>query len=299
MFPFGFPPEMCSNCTQIGFKAKTSLYRIDAAATDENRTAVLLQLWDDIIEMYSRGSLTVASDKLIAVSGIINRVSALLGEKNVMGLWEDSMSAGLFWYVPGCGLLSPARPEIWRAPTWSWASVDGSIASRHVPAGNSECTSEYLLDVLKTSPHQHLPRNAANPVISVKVVLKGGLKRIGRLLSEQSPRFRSLYDRARDMGGEQTYQWDDSAWVLSEEACNIGLLFFMPGRIVYNISGREVESLLLRCEDDNAGMFTRIGLHRALDATSVEAVLQEDPDGESLPCLQWDAEKHLHTIFVV
>ncbi|KAE8310248.1 hypothetical protein BDV41DRAFT_579754 [Aspergillus transmontanensis] len=46
--------------------------------------------------------------------------------KYLAGLWSDTLVIDLLWYVTGKWLYT--RPEPWRAPTWSWASMDGGIS---------------------------------------------------------------------------------------------------------------------------------------------------------------------------
>lgn len=82
--------------------------------------------WEVIVNDYSRRSLSSSRDKLPALSGIaysFKRDFRLwnLG-KYYAGLWEMNLVDQLCWVGKG-GPLS--RPSGYRAPTWSWASVDG------------------------------------------------------------------------------------------------------------------------------------------------------------------------------
>lgn len=80
--------------------------------------------WDwsiDIVSEYSKTKLTRDSDRLPALSGIAARQQQLNGDEYLAGMWKESLTAQLPWQQ--IGEKSP-RPA-WRAPTWSWTSIDG------------------------------------------------------------------------------------------------------------------------------------------------------------------------------
>ena len=90
--------------------------------------------WYRMIETYTKRQLTEGTDKLPALSGVARRFSAALcNDAYVGGLWANDLPAGLMWSATGFltpygtqGHLLP-RPAQPRAPTWSWASVDGAV----------------------------------------------------------------------------------------------------------------------------------------------------------------------------
>ncbi|PVH75789.1 HET-domain-containing protein [Cadophora sp. DSE1049] len=80
--------------------------------------------WQTLCSHYSYRELTFAADKLPAISGIASKFSEKLGGRYLAGLWKDYLMHDLFWYC-----VYPAlRPETYRAPSWSWASVDLKIS---------------------------------------------------------------------------------------------------------------------------------------------------------------------------
>ncbi|KAI9666296.1 MAG: hypothetical protein M1821_004231 [Bathelium mastoideum] len=89
--------------------------------------------WNSVIRFYASCSLTVPSDKLAAVSGLANDMKRALNtlrpyqsHRYFAGLWEDKLLDGTIWRV-----LSPAkRTKDYRAPSWSWASIDGVLEFR-------------------------------------------------------------------------------------------------------------------------------------------------------------------------
>lgn len=98
--------------------------------------------WDRIVSDYSVCQLTYPSiDKLPALSGIAARQGGITGDQYLAGLWRNSLETRLCWLVEG---LVHRRPE-WRAPTWSWASIDGRVS--YTPFAREVKDSDLLIRV--------------------------------------------------------------------------------------------------------------------------------------------------------
>lgn len=93
-----------------------------ADATDPD----LYQRWKRVITAYSVANLTLSRDKLPGLAGIARHFGDYKQCEYLAGMWRDAtFDAQLCW-----GIFGPqARPK-WRAPSWSWASVNG-YASFH------------------------------------------------------------------------------------------------------------------------------------------------------------------------
>lgn len=78
--------------------------------------------WWNLRRVYSTRKMKRASDKLIAISALAELMSTQLG-RYIAGLWERDLLNELHWH----GSVPNPQPEIYRAPSWSWASCDGSI----------------------------------------------------------------------------------------------------------------------------------------------------------------------------
>jgi len=100
--------------------------------------AYLSPRWHNIIEEYSELNLTHLRDKLPALSGIADQMCTIrerrhirnprvnrVGRKYLAGLWSDTIVSDLLWYRRDYS--SSSLPERWRAPTWSWAALDGPV----------------------------------------------------------------------------------------------------------------------------------------------------------------------------
>lgn len=89
------------------------------------------ELWQFILSEYMACGLTNPGDKFVALSGIAKEFSRVLQDEYVAGLWRGDFINCLLWYVNDRALLGDApdvkRPESYRSPSWSWASIDGSV----------------------------------------------------------------------------------------------------------------------------------------------------------------------------
>jgi Heterokaryon incompatibility protein (HET) len=92
------------------------------------------EYWPSVVEQYMRCSLSYSQDKLVAISGLAKKVANITREKYLAGLWDnDDLPIQLLWNVCLCekfdGTISE-RTDSYRAPTWSWASLEGQIRCR-------------------------------------------------------------------------------------------------------------------------------------------------------------------------
>lgn len=79
--------------------------------------------WYNIVGDYSSCQLTFAKDKLPALSGMASRFHSITKDDYLAGHWRIDLVQSLFWFSgPGA-----SRVKAYRAPTWSWASIDGVL----------------------------------------------------------------------------------------------------------------------------------------------------------------------------
>ena len=100
--------------------------------------------WHKIVTEYSGTELTVQSDRLPALSGIARRFGETSGLTYLAGLWKERFVADLMWV---CN-RAQQRPASSGLPSWSWASVEGSIYYLPPPSSIEavSCTVEYGLN---------------------------------------------------------------------------------------------------------------------------------------------------------
>lgn len=93
---------------------------------DHFRTSQLLAAWRALLQDYTRRRLTFPGDKLPAIAGIAREVARRTGMQYRAGLWEGDALRELMWYARALEWrVRAANP--WRAPSWSWASVDAPV----------------------------------------------------------------------------------------------------------------------------------------------------------------------------
>ncbi|KAE9374152.1 HET-domain-containing protein [Stipitochalara longipes BDJ] len=82
-------------------------------------------MWPQIVQLYSAANLTFGKDKLPALSGVARLGHNETGDQYLAGLWRDQIEEQLCWrrWQSGPDVKRPA----WRAPSWSWAAVDGKV----------------------------------------------------------------------------------------------------------------------------------------------------------------------------
>lgn len=83
----------------------------------------ILQSWYDAVELYSGTQLSFEHDKLVAIAGLMNSFAGRINAKYLAGLWGVHLPRQLLWSIR----RPIARPEQSRAPSWSWASVNGEV----------------------------------------------------------------------------------------------------------------------------------------------------------------------------
>jgi hypothetical protein len=130
-----------------------------------------LMLWSKIIQDYSARTLKLSADKLPAISGIAQELSAAFPPpkqldmpKYVAGLWNDqTLPLQLLW-TPMRGLTrySDDVDSDYVAPSWSWASLSGAISlDIFLNPSNRILESEVMIvDCKVDRVNQHAPYGA-------------------------------------------------------------------------------------------------------------------------------------------
>ncbi|KAI0453404.1 hypothetical protein F5B21DRAFT_479225 [Xylaria acuta] len=83
--------------------------------------------------------------KLVAIAGVARMFGKVRKSRYLAGLWEHTLIEDLLWYRAGD---PKPRPQDFRAPTWSWASVNISEHGEERALRRRECT-ECLVSVPK------------------------------------------------------------------------------------------------------------------------------------------------------
>jgi hypothetical protein len=108
------------------------------------------QVWLVIRGEYTRRKLSCAGDKLVAIAALASELAGTYG-KYLAGLWNRDLFMDLQWRrpdpeydssstshdLPGWHTRRLPRPAQYRAPSWSWASIDGEVTDAFEDEGDS------------------------------------------------------------------------------------------------------------------------------------------------------------------
>lgn len=143
-YPYGFPEEAFAN---VKGKALNpfSLLNMNLEAEDgptDTEISPLMKrafvVWGNAVSAYTVGNsdhrltdwspgfaknLTNPADKLVAISAIAHELQPFMNCRYLAGHWETDLVRQLAW----TGANGSERTSTYRAPSWSWASVDAPI----------------------------------------------------------------------------------------------------------------------------------------------------------------------------
>ena len=113
-----------------GRELYSGVYRISAVKEGLTMSGNELD-WNHIVEDYTSRNLSHEQDKLPALSGMAHLYHQSIGDDYLAGLWKTTICDGLLWeHKPTYRYektTKRSRPSQYRAPSWSWASLDGNV----------------------------------------------------------------------------------------------------------------------------------------------------------------------------
>jgi hypothetical protein len=84
----------------------------------------------NLVPSYTQLKLTKDKDRLPALSAVVKGLEDILQDTYLGGLWRSDLELGLTWIAGAYGTNPPNPgwlPEKYRAPSWSWASIEGPV----------------------------------------------------------------------------------------------------------------------------------------------------------------------------
>ncbi|CAF9938262.1 hypothetical protein IMSHALPRED_000735 [Imshaugia aleurites] len=126
-YPNGLPQRPHEKNTRYFDLDKAISRRTSRALLPEQKLPIY-EYWQRIVSTYSACNLTRAEDRLVAISGLAKRIQLSLGDEYLAGLWQDILTSDLLWYVKWLDRKQKTRPTFYRAPSWSWASVNDGVS---------------------------------------------------------------------------------------------------------------------------------------------------------------------------
>lgn len=231
-------------------------------------------MWRNLIQIYSTMSLTYPSDKLAAISGIAKMVQSVIHDEYVAGMWREDLVGQLLWRIDG----QTIRPLVYRAPSWSWTSVEGKVEFAWYPHDRRDMDAEIVnLHI------EYATEDKTGQILSGWLDLKGSLRSVQL---ERDDRTGAIWFVDFQGDFEEGYHlsayFDDASLedniIVQQSAA--GEHFFMYLAQCY--------CLILRLADHTNKLYERIGF--AVDR-SESHVPGEEPL-RSLPCIRYEDGKH-------
>ncbi|CAN8106461.1 unnamed protein product [Discula destructiva] len=258
------------------------LRRPDVVLTDDHDMNFFWRnMWSNYLHIFSRRSITDGKDKLPALSGLAKKFSGVLARRlgheptYLAGLWgQELLLRCLGWYVSHGtaswpsddpklnGAYMPRRPKEYRAPSWSFMSLDAPITPLDAFAFESS------VDIKEAVTE--LPEGPADPfgqVTSGKIVL------FGRLITDLDCVYTGtdfhLDDGSTSSNKKITFFLEDKVGNSLPFVCDVpaevsqghspGYGLLLLGYKIIGFSMKEPCFLVLR-RSSQAGCYERIGL---------------------------------------
>ncbi|KAK1711538.1 heterokaryon incompatibility protein [Colletotrichum acutatum] len=257
------------------------------------------QYWCNIVNAYTRAKLTFPVDKLIALSAVAKTVRELLQDSYVAGMWRRYLERELMWSV-AVG-EAQARPSVYRAPSWSWAAVDG-----HITPGIMDLEAVEILIEVQDLHLDYITSDTTGLISGGWLQLWGSLKKLELLpdafFSSHSNDFEFLMmvvngvpvsvraDSVMKEYQPHVYLDDNQQWESTQN--HQQELFCMPARTRPGNDG-SIYVLLLQLEDGKNGTFRRIGIARGWGKEVRESLLACNAEESTLPCVRYEGGRHL------
>jgi hypothetical protein len=104
-----------------------------------DRPVLVRDRWYELMEDYISRLLTKGTDKLLALSGLAQSFqSQLPSSRYITGLWTDHLPYALLWRMGSLDTSSNAQRSLsYRAPSWSFLSLDGAMSYESQRLDNS------------------------------------------------------------------------------------------------------------------------------------------------------------------
>lgn len=248
-------------CARYDFDEDTAYSPDMKAVTDSTgthyystrgRQQIATRNWANIIRVYSSRQLTYQQDKLPALAGIAEEYGKATGWTYLCGLWKENIQDTLGWYRDSCTTPAAPRPHS-SLPSWSWASIASPVE-----------VAEKSAQMVEFESCQITYKNGGNPyfgdVEEAVLNVKGDVFQ-GKLVP--------VTGHSGDLSSPQKYGFSMMSRVCKfEEDCIIPETSILVGSDVlclitkvreFRGTTKSVKGLLLRCVDENAKRYERLG----------------------------------------
>jgi hypothetical protein len=316
-FPEGMPNKYVGDYVhgQLDFKQTTNLFISSNRLTNPhdsahyNKYRKFHDIWQRLGTMYGRCELTQPdADKLMAISGLARVIQRELDDEYLVGLWKKNLLGDLLWRVhktqrkiQGTVPNGPyerrwdysKRAATYRAPSWSWASVDGLVKLGYyvdlsgnpesIEEGDSACkmTTSPMASILDVSQSLVKPEDPFGQVNGGKLVIWGQMHRLGTRKEFYQPM--TIYRESREMAFDDLDE--PISWDLYEQA------YFLP-----LVMTKKRYTQRSRSINDVNKKLKELQLSGKATALHSKTVAPKDSEEIRFPELEVDREDHYDTV---
>lgn len=206
------------------------------------------QAWLSVIFDYTNRNITVPGDKLVALAGIVEEFHRVYNTEYIAGLWRKTLLLDLLWARSSAYEMKP-RPTNYRAPSWSWASIDGLVEYRYMEEkkAKASCTIQSkIVHCQVTLAREDIP---FGEVLAATLTLNSHMKK-AKLESESE-------------SGHVSVQLDSDAEPVKIGWANIDAIekkdevWITP--LIWDKEGTSIEGLILAAASAGGNCFRRVG----------------------------------------
>jgi len=248
---------------------------------------ILEVIWPRIVYTFSKTDMSNPEDKLIALAGVSRNLGTIAGCRYLAGLWEESLVIQLCWQA----MLAPEgllpRPSTYRAPSFSWASVDAIV---EWPDDKEYKTFAEVVEI-STSP---ITTDMYGAVNDGYMILKSLLKSLSLTPEKNGKGFRV------EIPGISIRPWPTAYMDSSGIEVKPGDIFFVFFLLVKTKWSDVFEGLVIQ-PTGTRGTFRRVGIvtMREVKPDLHQDLIKPVSDASTLPCISYDEASGKHTIRIV
>ncbi|CAN9377162.1 unnamed protein product [Alternaria alternata] len=160
------------------------------ALTGVNDNESSYTFWMSAVQNYTECNLTSQGDKTIAIWSIAKLLRDVMREQYAVGMWSEALEEQMAWRVretQKCENMPELDASI---PSWSWASVKGSIVPQHRLALRSYTVTDHDGAMVKFTVDEETREGDREPTLERKALKLRTHISFGRLISVEEDVYR-------------------------------------------------------------------------------------------------------------
>jgi hypothetical protein len=239
-----------------------------------------LESWFVLVEEYSGRHLAKSDDKLIAVAALATHFSPYLESEYLSGIWCRDMHKGLLWLSIDSKMRTPPRV---RAPSWSWAALDGRVSHLH-RLMSSPVVLESTIHRWKSTEHEEASYNWSRPYLFLTARLRPVTRSFSLIRSHEFKEVASVSMQGalllhRSLEPRFLYDAEDKVcgWVIfDQEGFTEQLFCLQAARSTHDSVFQSNHIIILKRSEASSNVFERVGAGEILESDFFDTVERTD-----------------------